>query len=346
MTRGSDIGAELRRLGQRLWQPRPLAALAAVSGLAGVALAAGVCTGSSAETRRDLGGLVNAVDDEPAAIEVSRAAEDPAELARALARPHHLAAAALGAHALTASSEIVVREGDAEVERLSDDTSITYDREGGYHALMENSKDYGREVYFVDGELYLRPRFGRYHRRAPERDAEPDAIADELASTLGAYFAVLAPRAKVTRSGEVERAGREAVEIALATADERRALPEATGDRELPRKAWRDGTTVRSVEGEVVLDADTGAPLHADVRGVVRFVRDGRTFDMDVSVTHAISDIGAASAVTAPPEDETVATYERSRELGERNRLLEGIAPPARAAPVPGGRAQGSGGQP
>jgi hypothetical protein len=86
---------------------------------------------------------------------------------------------------------------------------------------------------------------------------------------------------------------------------------------------------VRSVSGEVLIDAEHGVPLKATLEGVVVYSQNGTPSEMAIKISYDISDIGGAVAVTAPAAEDTVDTPVRLREVDERDDLLEGIAPPA-----------------
>lgn len=277
--------------------------------------------------------------DEPAPIDVARAARDADELVRAALSPHHRAAAALGAHAVRATTRLEVREGDSTALELTVETAIEIDASGAFHAVSNNSRDYGREVFYTGGQLYLAPRYSKLHRRAPESPDEPQRILDDLAGELGAHLELLSRSLAVEDRGAVTHAGRAAQRIGLARAAKpRRPSGLPAGQARGPDEAWRDELVADAIEGEVILDSSTGAPLAGTVRGTVTFRRDDRVFAMTVSVVHAIERVGEAIAVAAPPEDRWVATPLRAREAEERDQLLQGMAPPARkSAPAPGG---------
>jgi hypothetical protein len=287
--------------------------------------------GPATPSDEDLGALVRAPDTTPRPIDVERAAVDPDELARALAMPHRQVGAALGAHRFAGTSSIEVTEDGAEVEAHADETTIALTEDGDYHARSMSAKEYGREVYYVGGVMYLRPGFGPYHRRPPADDQEPARVRDEMFATLGAWFELLAPGAELVDRGAARIAGRDAREIQVRAAPQARPAP---SQPQGPRQ-WRERAVVRAVSGTVWLCADSGAPLQGELEGAVRFSREGRTFEMALAATHHVTDVGADPEVTAPPAEETVATPERSRELHERDALLEGIAPPARRAATP-----------
>lgn len=307
-----------------------VAAVAAAAGVALVALATTAGCSSDGGTRdRDLGGLVTARHG-AAAPDAARAARDPDELGRALAQPWTVAVEALGPHRLTVRSVVEVKEGDTLLEHLDDTTTLDVAGADSYHGTYDNSADYGREVVFLAGALYQRPRYARWHQRGPETDAEPATIRDQLASTLGDYYALLARGVELSAKPATQEAGRAATPITLALASRPRAAAPAT----VTQRAWRDDATVTAVTGDVVLDQATGIALRAHVQGTIAFVRAGKPLTMTVEVEQAVTP--GPQTVTAPAADQVVATPTRLREVDDRNMLLRGLAPSVgTAAPDP-----------
>ncbi|MCA9680076.1 MAG: hypothetical protein H6708_17290 [Kofleriaceae bacterium] len=305
-----------RRRVRRLWP-----ALAV-----GACLAAG-CSGHGGVKDEELEGLVVAPDDQPPPVDVDKAATDGRELTRALALPDR-DVAALGSHRVHITSKVEVKEGAEVVDSLSDDTILEVAADGQFHGKLDNSADYGREIIFTGGELYLRPRYARWHRRLPTEPGEPAHLRDELYAVLGDYFDLVGHAAEVSDKGAATVAGRAGrkVEIKLAPS------PGKPPRQALTQRKWRESVTVTALAGEAVLDADHGFPLSAHVTAELGFVRDGRSFTMALEVTHELADFGAAIAIAPPPADETVDTPMRLREVDERDALLEGIAPPAKAS--------------
>lgn len=302
---------------------RLLASAAAVLGL----LAGGVaCSGDGGVKDEELEGLVNSPPGEPTTVDPARAASDGAALARALAIPHREVTEQLGPHTVTITSRLEVKEGDTVVEQLSDETTIEIAADGDYHARYDNSADYGREVLWQAGMLYLRPRYAKWHRRPPTDDAEPGALRDELYGVAGAYFELVAHAAEVSDKGAQAAAGRDGrrVEIKLAPS------PRKPPVQHLTQRKWRESITVQELSGEAVLDAESAIPLQARFQTRYTFSRDGRTFTMTLEVGHELGGIGQVVTLTPPPAEEVVATPERSRETDERDALLQGIAPPSK----------------
>jgi hypothetical protein len=183
-------------------------------------------------------------------------------------------------------------------------------------------------VIFTADKLYLRPRYQRWHGRAPEAPDEPIQIRDSFFDAIGATWELLAPRAELTDQGPAKVAGRAGRKVAVKMAPSQHQ-PAA---EPLAQRKWREKRSIEAVSGEVVLDADKGVPLQVKLDGTVAFSRDGRRFTMKVHVDAAVTALQAV-AIAAPPPDQVVATPERLREVDDRDFLLQGIAPPLRRNP-------------
>lgn len=312
-------------------------------GLASLALVtASACGRSSGVPDEQLGELVVEPRRAEEAPDVDRAARDPAALGRALSRPHRGVSAALGPHAVKLSTRNTVTENGKPVSVLDDQTAIELGERGAYHAVYTNSADYGRETIFAGGKLYLRPRYQRWHERDPESPDEPVALRDRYFEAIAAIWDLLAPGAELVDRGTVEVAGRPGRKIEL-----RRAPSPAAPPREpLAQRRWREQRTIDELSGEVILDVEKGLPLAVKLAGTIGFVRDGRRFSMKVGLDAAITGIGAAAVIAAPPRTEVVATPERAREVDDRDFLLQGIAPPQRRGAAGSGAGQPGEGKP
>jgi len=294
-----------------------------------LALCSAACGRSQGVTDQDLPGLVVEARQASAPIDVDRAAQDPAELGRALARPYRVMLAALGPHSVAVNSATTVSEAGQPVSELSDHALIENGDDGAYHAVYTNSADYGRETTFVDGKLYLRPRYQRWHARAPEAPDEPAALRDQYAGAVAATWDLLAPGAELIDRGPFDVAGRAGRKISVARSPEPRQPPPET----VAQRKWREGRSIEAVSGEIVLDTDKGVPLVMKLAGTIGFSREGRRFTMRVSVDSLISGVGSARVIATPAETDVVATPERLREVDDRDYLLQGIAPPLRRNP-------------
>jgi hypothetical protein len=280
-----------------------------------------------------LGALV--IEPKPAAkIDVSLAQKDPDELARAMASVHATVIAALGPHSLVLDSRTVVEEAGQVTDDMTEQTKLELGKDGAFHAVYANSADYGREVVFVGNRLYLRPRYQRWHGRAPETSEEPAQLRDTMYSALAAAWDLVAPGAELTDMGVVQVAGRAGRKIAVKLTP----TPRPNARESVLQRRWRESRTIEALEGEIVLDDASGMPLAARFSGAVGFVRDGRKFAMKLQVDAKITSIGAV-AIAAPDSAEVIATPERKHEVDERDFLLKDIAPSIRkkadAPPMP-----------
>jgi hypothetical protein len=285
----------------------------------------------------ELGELVLAPKQADHPIDVAAAAKDPRELARAVALPHGRLAALLGPHRLTITSSFEVSEAGQVVDQLTDEISLDFAAPEAWHGTSNNSADYGREVIFTDGSLYLRARYQRWHQRPPTNDAEPTALRDRFYDAGAATWDLLAPAIALADqgaiAGEPKNGGKQARKIAISFAPQ----PSKPARELVTQRKWRESRTVDAVEGEALLDAATGALLHLSLRGTVGYMRDGKAFSMKVSLESAVA-LGPPPAIAAPDADEVVRTPGRMHEVDERDKLLERIAPPLRggaAAPTP-----------
>ena len=284
------------------------------------------CGRSQGVPDHDLGGLVQVEGPRTAKIDVDRAAKDPDELGAALTLPHHLVTTAIGPHAIAIAMATHVTEGGKPVTDLDDKTAIELGANGAFHAVYANSADYGREVTFTGGKLYLRPRYQRWHERSPEAPDEPTQIQDQFYDPVAATWDLLAPGVELSDRGTVQIAGRTGRKIEVKPA----GSPRKPAAEPLAQRKWREGRSIEALTGEVVLDVDKGVPLSVKLSGTIAFSRDGRRFSMQVAVQSDLSAIGQVAAITVPASEEVVATPERLREVDDRDFLLQGIAPPLR----------------
>lgn len=293
-------------------------------------LASGGCGRAEGDAALPRSALIPAAEAEPVPVDVARAASDPDELRRAVTARHRDTAARLGAHRARGTASLRVTQGGREVEGWDEETLVEKDAQGAVRALYTNSRDYGREAIASGGRLWIRPKYGKFHRRPVASPDEPLRLADETYGTLGAHFDLVAHAVVASDGGATEVDGRPARRVTLLLGAPRPRVAET-----LPQRAWRDRVVVKAVAGEVTLDAATGTVLDGRLLARVAFVREGRTYELELEATHRVGEIGGPVAVAIPADAESVDTPGRSRDFDDREELLEGIAPPARRAPTP-----------
>ena len=283
------------------------------------------CGRSQGVPDQDLGNLVIAPKQVEAKLDVDRAAKDPAELTRALARPYRAAIAALGPHTLIATMTTAVSDGGAPTQELSEKYVLELGEGDAFHGTYTNGADYGRETVSLARQLYLRPRYQRWHARAPEAPDEPLALRDGFASELAATWDLFAFAAELTDQGAAGVNGKAGRKIAVKLSPNAKAAPKET----LTQRKWRESRTVDALSGEIVLDADKGAPLSVQLEGQLTFAREGKRLVMKVKLESNIPSF-VPVAITAPAAADTIATPERLKEVDDRDQLLDGFAPPQR----------------
>ena len=147
------------------------------AGLASSILAFAACGRAQGVPDEELGDLVvetASISSRAAApINVARAAKDPTELGRALMQPHRKLVEAIGPHTAAIASKTTVEEGGKVVSDLGEQTKLELGQLPAFHAEYTNTADYGREAIFIGDKLYLRPRYQRWHGRAPEHPPSP-----------------------------------------------------------------------------------------------------------------------------------------------------------------------------
>jgi hypothetical protein len=249
---------------------------------------------------------------------VEAAPPPPADPARALSAA--LGQRAAGAYRFRGTSRLSVTEDGQAVEDLEEVAAVEQAANGDLHASYANSREQGRELYRAGDAIWVRPRYGKFHHRPPVTPDEATRAAAETAGAFAADFELVAAAAEVREVGPTTVAGRPARKLTLARGTPR---PRHTG-------TWRDGATVEALDGEVALDAATGALLEGKLAARIAFQRDGKSFALEVAATHSVTDVGGAVAIAPPGPEDSVATPGRSSELADREELLDGLAAPAR----------------
>jgi hypothetical protein len=252
---------------------------------------------------------------------VARGAPGPAELQRLLATTHDDVWRRLGPHRFRAQSTMRVSSpGSDRPDELTDEYLLEAGGGGRYHALHQNSRDLGFEHYFLNGELFVRPRYGRFVRRHPE-EGEADRVRASTYGALAATGELLGRFITATSEGPVTAGGRAAVRLRLALAPT--PGPAAAADAAGPR-AWRATVTPSALGGTVDVDAATGVPLAASLKAEFSFRQGDRTARAELEQTSAVEP-GVDPPLAAP-----AATPEprRLRYHLERKQLLDGLIPP------------------
>jgi len=239
----------------------------------------------------------------------------PDELVRALSLSGRELDAKIGAHKMDATESIKLELADRSTVSLDETFAVQADGRGGVHVVHDNSRGNGFEATALHDDLYVKPRYGKFVRRKVESDELERLRA--TAETAGASDLRLVQRfVQVREAGTATVAGHSGVKLTLSA----RQSPEAAVTESEPGKKWRETLAVRYIDGDVVLDAKSGAPLSVRLEAQYAFVRDGKP----VQATLAYKQTTASeNFVIAAPSDWT--TVERPRPMVDKQELLEGL---------------------
>jgi len=256
---------------------------------------------------------------------------------RVLAWPHHQIAERLRGHRLRGTSLLRATVAGGKPHQVQQELTLQMDPKGSYSAVKNTDPQYGQEVVFDDGWLYIRLRHNPFIRRRPQSEREPRRIADRMVGLLPGYVDLLGRFISTSREGEVKLASGPAVKVRLGLATRPAALPAQRGRA----RQWRRFISVQKISGTVLFCARTLVPLKVDLRASWSFHPPGdvrgpsgipRTVDrqsvgrMSLELKQQITDIGAQIAIK-PPDPAQVRTNLDRQRLEVERQMLTGERP-------------------
>ncbi|HZS39653.1 MAG TPA: hypothetical protein VFF06_22630 [Polyangia bacterium] len=230
---------------------------------------------------------------------------------------------ALGARGVEASSSIKIEPPGKAAEQLDETWRLDSDGRGAWHLVHDNARGYGVEATSLAGALYIRPRYGQFIKRRPEPE-ELDELRASVEGVAAEYLSLLARQAQAREAGALEVAGHKAIKLALSAAPQ-----PAGGARESdPARRWRDTVRARYLDGELALDAASGALVQARVAASWLFEREGVKGPFAVTLEYKLATV-AAQPIVEPAG--AAPSPERPRPMVERQALLDGLKERPRA---------------
>lgn len=211
---------------------------------------------------------------------------DPNLAKRVLHMPQSEVEARLGAHKAQQRVQFAwfrgpgLPDGGSEVS-LSEETTLQQAPGGDFSVRLANDHNQGLELVWVKGEVFVKSLYGPFHKRRTDR-TDVQRIREQAMSGLST-FDRLARGLKLKSAGETSADGRSVVRYtvtgfgARAGEKEKSELP-AVEYPETSGKPGPDPDTARRLElwdkeeptevsGTLVVDAETGVPLAADLKG-------------------------------------------------------------------------------
>ena len=264
-------------------------------------------------------------------LDARRLGDDGALAARVLRMGREEAGHRLGAHKVQSKVTFIWTRGQAvqladggvqppATVQAVEDSSLVQTAAGDFSLKLQNDHNQGFEFVWSDGSVYVRGLFGPFRKRRTDR-TDPVRMRDQTLSAL-ATFDRLARGLKLRAVSEAKAGGRAAVKYEVTGAGARMG-PEDT--RELPpvefpapqagltgKALGPDADTARRLElfekeqpivvsGTVLVDAETAAPLSADLTGRFRVTqKEGPAADLELRVVLATTDVGGALRVKTP----------------------------------------------
>lgn len=263
----------------------------------------------------------------PEVIDVSRITQ-PDELVKAFSTPGAELDRRLGAHRVDATATMKISAAGKPEETLDETLTLDSDGKGALHVLHDTNRSnatpggLGMEAVVFGPDLYVKPRYGKYVRRRPEGD-ELERLRAVVEGSGGAYLDLVQRWLVVTDAGEANVAGHAGRKLKLGA----KPSPETPTSFTDPGKKWRETLDVKYIQGEAVVDAQSGVPLSLRLDTAYSFKRDNSPQPVSVTATFK-STVAPAQPVTPPPPAEAVASPVRPRPQEDRKFLLENLTEP------------------
>lgn len=223
----------------------------------------------------------------------------------------------IGPHIATTKVAFEWTGADAPV-RLEETRTIVAGRGGvggDFTVVMENSRDQGFEVMRKDDKVYARNRYGKFRQRLRDRGMA-ERVRSEVQGVMRDMDELFHSRLALTPQGSTTVDGRSAFKFAVSLAAE---APKLASGVKLPErlepKGGRDAQTQRrmrfqeervpvSLQGELVVDAETSVVLQAKLDGKVRVPKgeEQGASDLKVQVRTGLTEIGKAQTFKVPED--------------------------------------------
>ena len=272
----------------------------------------------------------------------------PAQKVTALAdavRPDFIAPALrrIGGARFHGTARLAIAQTGTAPNAVTTTTDVWVDRAGNYRIKEENDRDGGRDVVLTGRELAVALRYGKMIRRIAE-EPEPTRLLEEALGGPGAAFDLVAPSARVAKTGSELVGGVRATVFDLQLGDGKPVAASASAKGHVGSapfvglRAWRADATIESLSGRVVVDDASGALVRCDISAKFTAKPESGAVQGAIDVHTVLTDVASVATIEKPAAEDLVM---RQRTLPEQRELLRGLGQTRAAAEVP--RKVGSG---
>lgn len=185
---------------------------------------------------------------------------------------------------------------------------------GDFLARVDLNKDQGLEVLRVGGKVYARNRHGKFRLRLRDRGMA-ERKREEVFGALAEVNELFSGRMQLTSSGTVSHQRRAAWKYLVTLAPEgsheeaKGNLPPIPRERDgsdettARRLAFRQKRVLRSLTGDLWVDAETGVVLQTKLEGALSVKgKEKEEASLKLELAATVGDIGKDPALAAPKE--------------------------------------------
>lgn len=234
--------------------------------------------------------------------------ERPALVERIVSISASEAAFRIGGHVQSASTTFRWKGADKTVS-LQETRKVAVDPGGDFHVLVENDERQGMEWIRVGGVSYSRSRYAKFRERRRDRGSSHHVLEDSY-TTLQTFHQLVHGALALTPAGEQKVEGRKALAYTVSLGKPWERADDGLPPLEFPAGGPDEDTRLRlqaaekgratSVQGKLVVDAETGVPLLADLEATVEVPDEAGVSTLKVATKVTVGTIGGKLGIAVP----------------------------------------------
>ncbi len=243
----------------------------------------------------------------------------PAQRVTERLNPTALVASLRKAGGAEVSSTLTIRVESAEQnagfnppKELRTETQLSMDEAGNFSLQESNNLDNGRVVVLRNDELSVQLKYGKLIRR-PAREPEPTLLLQEAVGGPFTAWELLASLPGIVTENAESGTFRFTVK------------PDVSGTATAgqgPLRSWREGASIKSGAGDIVVDEASGLPTAAQLHLTFHASRNNHPVTGQLDVSFSLRNIGTVPDLSEPDAG-FLPTHQRT--LSEE-RMLDGLS--------------------